>query len=95
MSDEYLFKGTKQFILNNTMIQAKSNVQPSRALEVQPVPNPQRKKGRWITYDEEIAGKIYKCKVYIKEKESIYKKMMTKLNKKTFTKPSGVGVAKR
>lgn len=53
-----------------------------------------RKQGYWIKFNEELEGKIYERKVYIKASESTYQKMMPKLNKKIYTKPSGVGLSK-
>jgi hypothetical protein len=57
-------------------------------------PKKQRKRGYWIKFNEEIEGKVYERKVYIKASKSTYQKMMPKLNKKIYTKPSGVGLAK-
>lgn len=57
-------------------------------------PKPKKRTGRMITIKDEIDGKIFERKVYIKEEENIYKKMMSKLNKKNYTKPSGEGIYK-
>jgi hypothetical protein len=48
--------------------------------------------GRLIKYIEVVEDNIYERTIFIKKKESFHKKMMTKLNKKIYTKPSGRGV---
>ena len=49
-------------------------------------------RGRLIRYTEVVEDNMYERTIFIKKKESLYKKMMTKLNKKLFTKPSGGGL---
>lgn len=48
--------------------------------------------GRLIRYTEVVEDNIYERTIFIKKKESFHKKMMTKLNKKIYTKPSGRGL---
>lgn len=53
-----------------------------------------KSKGRLITITETIEENVYKRTVFMKPKESFFTKTLRKLNKKTYTKPSGVGLPK-